>query len=149
MTTTTPLGVEVFHADHGLKMEHLAFIDAVLAEADDGFFIKAFDLPDNCSDLLSALYGPAAGDEAVSEVAVVYEKRGTRPGPSRIIELPCRPCRRMVVCGIAGKYPKVFTAYGTQAAEPSPREWWDSGMKPHEALQSASFWSEHALAREC
>lgn len=146
--TTTPNGIPVFHADHGLGPAHLAFIDQILADQPAGFFIDAFELPADCGDLMSALYGPTAGDAPVLEDEVSYEKRGSRPGPSRLLRCPLRPCRRMVVCGIAGDDAKIFTTYGTQAEKPSPREWWDSGMKPHEALESAKFWSEHALAED-
>tara|TARA_R110000824_G_scaffold18284_1_gene72697 strand:+ start:131 stop:304 length:174 start_codon:yes stop_codon:yes gene_type:complete len=40
----------------------------------------------------------------------------------------------------------LFTAYGTQSNTPSPREWWDAGMRPQEAIEAATFWSQHALA---
>jgi hypothetical protein len=146
--TKTPNGVPVFHADHGLTPEHLAFIDKVM-EGCKGFFISVFPMPEELPDLQSALYGPSVGDAPVTDSEVVYEVRGNRPGPSRLLDRPTRPCRRIVVCGIAdGAESKVFTAYGTQAQSPAPREWWDSGMKPHEAVIAAQFWCEHALARE-
>jgi len=146
--TKTPNGVPVLHADHGLTPEHLSFVDEVL-DARKGFFIESFLLPRECGDLQSALYGPSVGDAPVTDSEVVYEVRGNRPGPSRLLDRPTRPCRRMVVCGISnGDESKVFTAYGTQAKEPAPREWWDSGMKPHETIEAATFWRDHALARE-
>ena len=145
--TTTPNGVLVHHADHGLTDEHLAFIDHVLSKSYPGFFIEVYELPEDCSDLLCALYGPRVGDEPISDEEVSYEVRGERPGPSRLVERPHRPCRRMVICGVAGDEAVIYTAYGTQASQPSPREWWDSSMKPHEAIEAATFWSTHALAR--
>jgi len=144
---TTPGGVRLAHGDHGLSAEHLAFIDSYM-EGRSGFFIVRVEMPPECPDLMSALYGPDAGDAPVSEDDVTYEKRADRPGPSRLVDLPHRPCRGMVICGIAGgKSPVLFTAYGTQAALPAPREWWDPGMKPLETLEAAQFWSVHALAR--
>jgi hypothetical protein len=143
----TPNGVPVFHADHGLAPEHYKFIDQILFDQPAGFFIGAFELPGGAGSLMSALWGPAAGDEPVPEDEVVYEKRGARRGPSRLVVRPHRYCRRMVVCGIAGDDAKIFTAYGTQAEEPSPREWWDASLTPLEAIEAARFWSEHALAR--
>ena len=142
--TTTPKGTPIFHADHGLGAPHLALIDQII-EKKEGFFVELINLPNNCADLMSALYGPACGDEPIPETDVVYEKRGNRPGPSRLINKPHRPCRRMVVIGIAGENAKVFTAYGGQVA--APREWWDTSMKPVEAVESAKFWCDHALAR--
>ncbi len=145
--TTTPNGLLIRHADHGLNSGHLAFIDHIFETREPGFFVASYELQEGCSDLLCALYGPSVGDDPVTDEDVSYEVRGERPGPSRLVERPHRPCRRMVVCGIVGDDPIVFTAYGTQASEPSPREWWDASMKPHEAVESAKFWSTHALAR--
>ena len=143
----TPKGVPVFHADHGLDWGHFDYIDEVLGALSPGFFIAVFPLPDDCADLLSALYGPAAGDNPVPESEVSYQKRGDRPGPSRLVDRPHRPCRGMVICGINGEDAKIFTAYGTQAKTPAPREWWDSSMTPAEAVEAARFWCDHALAR--
>ena len=143
----TPNGVLIHHADHGLNSDHLTFIDHIFTTLEPGFFVESYELPEGCSDLLCALYGPSVGDDPVSDEEVSYEVRGERPGPSRLVERNHRPCRRMVVCGIAGDESVIFTAYGTQASEPTPREWWDAGMKPHEAVEAAKFWSTHALAR--
>lgn len=143
VTTSTP-SIEFVHADHGLAPEHLAVAESVAREA-KGFFVTVVDLTDGCPDLLSALYGPEAGDDPVLEDAVVYEKRNGREGPSRLVDLPQRPCRRMVVVGIGGD--KIYTAYGTQAENASPREWWDPTMAPHEAVVAAQYWTEHALSK--
>ena len=144
MTTKTPKGLTVGHADHGLTSEHLAVIDAAF-EGETGFVLKVVTLPEGVPDLMSALYGPDGGDSPLSEDQVFYQVRNNRPGPSRLVARPHRPCRKMVVCGSASDG-VVYTSYGTQADFPSPREWWDSSMKPHEAMQSAKFWSAHALA---
>ena len=141
----TPEGTLIAHADHGLEQSHLAFIDTLLKGWDGTFVIMHEDLPDECPSLLSGLYGPAAGDEPVAEEHVFYEKRGNRPGPSRIIEMPERPCRKLVVIAGPGREETmIFTAYGSPAQ--APREWWDVSMKPHEAIVAATFWSQHALA---
>lgn len=146
MSVTTPGGVPVGHADHGLTAEHLAFVDQVLAEQPEGFFVVCRELPAELPAVPSALYGPSAGDEVISEEEVTYKKRGDRPGPSRLIDRPTRPCRSLVVIGIAGDQPRIFTAYGGPCA--APREWWDASMRPAEAVEAARFWSEHALAAE-
>lgn len=145
----TPNGIAIAHDDHDLLPEHLAFIDEALAEWDGSFLLKVLTLPDDCPSLLSALYGPAAGDVPITEELVTYERRNNRPGPSRLIDAHLRPARNMVVVGkrIEDGTLLLFTAYGTQAEAPSPREWWDAGMKPHEAIEAATFWSKHALAK--
>jgi hypothetical protein len=143
---TTPKGTPIFHADHGLTVEHHRLIDATMAVR-DGFFIACFHLGDLTGTLQSALYGPCCGDEPVGEDEVEYVKRGNRPGPSRLIDRPTRPADHMVVIGIAGDDPKVFTAYGNIGDRIAPREWWDSGMKPSEAVEAAAFWMCHALSK--
>ena len=50
------------------------------------------------------------------------------------------PCR----VGIGDLGFRIYTAYGSQAV--APREWWENSLKPHEAVESAKFWSEHALS---
>lgn len=145
METTTPAGIPVSHGDHGLTEAHYRVIDSVLEKSEPGFGSWKVYLPDEVPDLMSALYGPAVGDDPVREDEVVYEKRGTRPGPSRLVDRPPRPVRTMVIIGIAGPEARVFTAYGSQVEV--PREWWDPTMKPYEAVEAAIFWAEHALAR--
>jgi len=138
--------IEIKHDDHGLKAPHLDHMRETVKAQPPGFFVVVTELPKGCPDLRSALYGPAAGDFAILEDDVFYKVRNDRPGPSRLINRPDRPCRRMVVVGINGDDPVVFTAYGTQAEHPSPREWWDGAMRPHETIEAAEFWTEHALA---
>ena len=148
MGTTTPNGIVIAHDDHDLQSEHLELIDQALAKWDGSFIKWVLTLPDHLPSIPSALYGPAAGDAPITEEQVTYEKRNDRPGPSRLIDAPMRPARNLVVIGmkVGDGTLMLFTAYGTQANEVSPREWWDSGMKPHEAIEAATFWSEHALA---
>ena len=146
---TTPNGLIVHHADHGLGPEHLALIDADLGDWWRGeFTIRICFLPDGCPDLTSALYGPSVGDNAIGEDRVTYETRGNRAGPSRLIDAPHRPCRRLVIiAGPTAGEPGVYTAFGTQASDVAPKEWWDASLKPLEAIAAATFWSQHALAR--
>jgi hypothetical protein len=150
-TAATLTPVTIFHADHGLQQEHIDIVEHEARHAraaGESFFIKVLELPEGVADLASALYGPSVGDAPITDDEVAYEKRGDRPGPSRLIDRPHRPCRKMVIIGLASEEDiKIFTAYGTQADTVAPREWWDSGMKPHEAIEAATFWSTHALAR--
>jgi len=143
----TPNGITIAHADHGLTEEHLTFIDTLLVGWDGSFTILHVEMPESCPALQSALYGPAAGDNRVLEGEVTYEKRNGRPGPSRLIDRPTRPCRMLVlIAGPGNEEGIVYTAYGSPVV--APREWWDSGMKPHEAIEAATFWNGHALSRE-
>jgi len=144
--------LKIHHADHGITPEHTPFIAEVVESRIEGFFIVCVEIPPNLPSLKSALYGPGAGDDPVGEGClggVSYENRGNRPGPSRLVKMPLRDCRRVVVCGVRKEKLSesfVITAYGTQATEPSPREWWDVSMTPAEALEAATFWCSHALA---
>ena len=149
------------HADHGLSGQQIDWVFAQCRKKSEGFHVFAEPLPDDIGEVSSALYGPEAGDPPVGEDEVVYEKRGKRPGPSRLIARLPRPATHMVIVVLVKSYSErlgiaatrywneyvVFTAYGTQASRPTPREWWDTSMKPHEAVEAAKFWSEHALAR--
>ena len=143
----TPGGIVIGHADHGLNDGHLRFIDTILLNWHGAFAIRHVELPPECDDLMSGLYGPAAGGAVVPESSVRYERRNGRPGPSRLIDMPERPCRMLVViAGPGNDGPMVYTAYGSQTV--APREWWDSSMKPTETIEAAQFWAEHALSSE-
>ena len=148
--TTTPKGVFIAHADHGLTEAHHAVIDGFLIDWDGQFRMGVTDLPEGCPDLQCGMYGPSVGDPKITEDEVTYEKRGNRPGPSRLIDRPHRPARKMVVVAGPGQDGQgiVYTAYGTNADKPAPREWWDSSMKPREAMMAAAFWADHALAKD-
>lgn len=150
------------HDDHGLSDKQVEWVFAQCANSrPEGFHVFAEPLPEGIGEVSSALYGPEAGDPPLGENEVVYEKRGNRPGPSRLVDRPHRPATHMVIVvliktcwvpfvpGPTQCYDEhiVFTAYGTQASRPTPREWWDASMKPHEAVEAAKFWSEHALAK--
>ena len=141
--------IEIKHNDHGLDDAHVMLVHQVVAsQPRPGFFMAVKRLPAGASNLQCALHGPSVGDDPVAEEEVTYTVRNGRLGPSRLVDRPTRPCRNLVVIGVAGENPVVFTAYGTQADEVSPREWWDTGMKPHEAIEAARFWSVHALSSE-
>ena len=148
MGTSTPNGIVIAHDDHDLQPEHLRFLDEALSDWDGSFMKRVLTLPPSYQSIPSALYGPVVGDEPVTDDMVTYEVRNKRPGPSRLIDAPMRPARNLVVIGmqVEDGTMLLFTAYGTQSNEVSPREWWDSGMKPHEAIEAATFWSTHALA---
>lgn len=136
----------LLHADHGLDDAHKAFVQEVLEDWDGSFTLRVVDLPAHLNDLPSGLYGPEAGDAPVREDEVVYEVRGNRKGPSRLIDLPPRPVRRMVIVAGPGRdEPVVYTAYGSPVA--APREPWDPSMNEAEKAESEAFWAQHALSR--
>ena len=142
---TTPGGIVVAHADHGLCRGHFDLIDTALAGWDGQFRIFGIKLP---QDLLlpSALYGPLAGDAPIGEGEVTYVVRGGRKGPSRLIDLPSRPSDNMVViCGPHEGQGVIYTAHG--GPDGAQREWWDSPT-PADAIAGGKFWSEHALASQ-
>lgn len=145
----TPNGITIAHDDHGLSEEHLRLIDERLSEWDGSFVLIHTQIPEGYPPLPSALYGPAAGDAAITEGQVVYKKRGGRAFPSRLIELPNRPARNMVIVAGPGRGgPIIYTAYGTQADSVSPREPWDKSMNDEERAEAEAFWSKHALSTQ-
>jgi len=145
---TIPEALPLIHADHGVGDIHIYLAEQIARAAGEGLFIEVFDLPRNVVSLSSSLYGPTAGDDPIGEDEVVYERRGDRAGLSRLVDRPARPCSRMVVVGVGGASPILYTIYGTQAQEATPREWWDPTMTLPEGQAASKFWAEHALARE-
>jgi len=147
----------IAHDDHGLTPAHVELLqnDPKIAALDDGAFVLiVLPLPDGVASLPCALYGPSVGDDPVRDSEVIFETRGDRAGPSRLIEKPHRPARNMVVCGMKGG--ACFTAYGTGATEPSPMEVWDVerkydkklfGVSKEDVQRSRDFWAVHALAK--
>lgn len=103
---------------------------------------------DITATVLCGLYGPAMGDEAVSENRVQYQIRNGRRCASRVlIEGVARPTRTLtVIAGPAGDDSCVlYTAYGGPSA---PREPGDTTIpNGAEWEQSRDFWREHALVR--
>lgn len=113
-----------------------------------GFFIDTFKLPEDLGTLPGALYGPVVGDEPVSDTKCEFRVRGTRKGPSKLLNAPSRPTRICTV--IAGPSKDVdegnvalYTAYGGPLA---PKEPWDCDPESEEHTKSVAFWSSHALA---
>ena len=147
---------EVIHDDHNVNLDHLAFVQThpeLLKEEHGKFVVKLFTIPKNMEAIPSALYGPSAGDSIIPDEDVIYQKRvicdacgNKRRGYSRMIDMPTRPARNIVVVGIIGV--KAITIYGTQANAPSPKEDWDSACSDsvENYKYSKEFWSMHALS---
>ena len=137
MTTT------IFHADHGVSSETIAW--ALSHINPEGFFLRTLELPEGHCDLLSALYGPLAGDEPVSDDVVHFAKRSEDRPASRMVSQAKRPSRLLTVIGIVKEDGvTIFTAYGGPCA---PREPGDVTLaSDEEKKESADFWAQHALA---
>ena len=142
-------------ADHNISPGLLNFVQthpellAMPVTLDDegkpnNFILKVFPIPEEeLGSMTCALYGPAAGDEPITEDKVFYEARGNRRGPSRLIRAGERPAKNVVVIGLRGGV--CFTMYGTQADSPSPKEPWDAA-NPEELEKCLEFWNQHCLA---
>lgn len=148
------------HLDHGLTEEHKAYVLHRFGKR-DAFFIETVELPDYLPALMSALYGPLAGDDAVPEEVVdtatqglydnpdiAFIRRGVRTHRSRIlVDAKSRPTRLLtVIGGPHGTEPCIlYTAFGGSA---TPKEPSDPTLKPDEHARSIAFWKEHALAED-
>ena len=115
---------------------------------DGSFMTKLVSLPADCPDLPSALYGPEAGDDAITDDMTTTQTRRNRKGGSRMIAAPMRPCRNLVMIGRQAEdgTMTLFTAYGTQANKASPKEPTDRSLTDEARSESVRFWSQHALA---
>lgn len=131
-----------YHKDHALTPKHEAAAEAALREGGPGFRIVQVPVED---PLPSALYGPAAGDQPVTDAFAKMQTRGDRPQPSRMVQRPSRPSNTMTVIGKVNEdgTVEVYTAYGGPLA---PREPGDPSLSPEEKAESEKFWAEHALA---
>ena len=58
----------LFHADHGITKEQLAFIQDMVAgpQTNDGFFIQQVVIPQELGTVPCAIHGPVMGDKPVS-----------------------------------------------------------------------------------
>lgn len=131
------------HVDHGLSEAQVRYLFDRFADR-SSFFVETITLPAELGTVPCGLYGPLAGDPAISEAEVTYGARGARSWTSRLIDLPARQQHQVTV--VAGPHDGhacvLYTAYGGPAA---PQEPGDPGCKDVEA--SAAFWREHALAK--
>jgi hypothetical protein len=143
-----PLEFVVYHADHGINPEQMAYIQAQIAAEDPkGFFIKTIQLPRALGTVRNALYGPASGDAPVSESEVDYRPRGDRPWSDRVVSWPTRPVNFVQALGMPDqKDPNkiaLFTVYGGPLAPQHPDD-----PSNRDVAGSKKFWAEHALSIE-
>ena len=133
----------VLHNDHDITEDQMDFVQGYLKSMKDGFFICEIDLPVAYGTVPCALYGPACGDEPVSEDEVFYSNRGLdREWEDRMVNKPTRPCTKVQAIGIReGSQFTIFTVYGGPLAPQHPED--PSNQDPE---ASKEFWAEHALA---
>lgn len=137
--------MKVYHADHGVSEETLAW---AVAQVAPGFFARTFTLPEWAADLLNGLYGPASGDSPVQDVDTFRAQRSADRPLSRMVRRPARPTRLVTVIGVApeaGGEAVVFTAYGGPLAAREPG---DATLPPGspDHAEAVAFWAEHALS---
>jgi len=133
------------HTDHNMTAAQREWALNALKDR-TGFFIETLTLPVSLGTVPCGLYGPIMGDDPVPESNVHYAVRGKRPAPSRMIDLPERPCRQItVIAGPSGGDPCcLYTMFGGPSA---PREPSDAGLKTDaEKAEAQSFWAQHALS---
>jgi hypothetical protein len=133
------------HLDHGLSTAHVAWILAQFPDA-SAFMIATLELPPELAPVVCALYGPAMGDDPVTEGFVRYVVRGSRQCATRAVSRPVRTTRKLtIIAGPSVDRPCVlYTSYGGPAA---PREPGDPSIASWDELQaSRAFWQAHALA---
>ena len=131
------------HVDHNLAPEHLALVTEKIA-ALTGFAILTLDLPDGLPSLPCALHGPLTGSAPVPESEATYAVRGTRAGPSRLVNRPTAPTRKLSV--IVGPHEGAVILYTAFGGPVSPREPFEPGLTPEQVAESTAFWSQHALS---
>lgn len=150
--TMKPHFPEVEHADHNITQDQLDWVNRhpEISKLPDGeFMIKVLEMPHFLEDAQCALYGPSVGDPTVENHETFLMIRGDRDGPSRMIDKPTRPARRLVVIGIKGE--KAKTIYGTRASRATPLEAWDAEKEEQtfeEIKRCRDFWNQHALSSQ-
>jgi hypothetical protein len=147
VSSATIAVLDVSHVDHGLTPEQLAYVLERVGEvAESGrVTIETVTLREDLGFVDCALYGPIVGDEPIAEERVIYERRGARPGESRLLWAPKRLTRQVTaIVGPHGDHSRVlYTAFGGPL---TPREPWDPTLDELARDESVAFWREHALA---
>jgi hypothetical protein len=140
----------VSHVDHGLTASQLIFICKRFQDR-RAFFIEELELPKDLGTVACALYGPAMGDDPITEDEVVYRVREGRKWTSRmaaphVFHAKRRRSRKIVVIGGPNDNDEcvLYTAYGGPLAPREPGDLTISSWE--ELLSSRKFWSEHCLA---
>jgi hypothetical protein len=152
-TTETKPAWIVLHDDHGITDGQMEFIrnavvndETIEFDEETGFFKKEVKITDeNLLPVPCGLYGPAMGDDPISETRVFFLKRGGRRYTDRVINLPVRPVDYVQVIGAKDQNGNftIYTIYGGPEAPQHPA---DPTCKDKKA--SAIWWGVHALVAE-
>lgn len=143
------------HMDHGLSTGHLLLIAEGLKQKEEGkLTILQLDIPKHLPKLPCKLRGPIVGMEPIGEGVVEWCQRGAREVLSRMVRHDVLESKMAeyynpesvqtsaVLTAVIGPDGTLFTAYGGPLA---PREPGDPSISEEDRLESAKFWSEHAL----
>lgn len=90
---------------------------------------------------LCYLRGPLVGDDPIPDEVCFWERRGSRPNLSRMIDALPLPTRTVTAVIVGGVLATIF--YGP-LAEREPME----GMDPDTLAAAKAFWAQHALVPE-
>ena len=111
-------------------------------------FVATFELPDDLPTLECRLYGPACGDDPVSEIDVHWARRPGRNWDSRLVDRPVRKTRVCTV--IAGPFDGepcvLYTVYGGPHAQREPAD--PAVTSETEMDRCVEFWLNHALSSQ-
>lgn len=162
------------HLDHGLNEAQVAYIFDLFKDQRE-FFKTVIELPVELGTVPCGLWGPVMGDLAIVEGrevlplppgdyilpadagmwsgrgldftgAITMAKRGARGWDSRLIDMPCRPTRKVFI--VAGPHEEhaciLYTCYGGSEA---PQEPTDPNLPDNKRAVSEAFWKVHALSR--
>lgn len=132
------------HVDHHLTQAQVQFILDRFKDKGGGF-METFDLPPELGDVPCGLFGPVMGDDPVPETEVLYQQRGNRKHPSRLVHREPRRTRQVsVIAGPHDGLPCVwYTAFGGPV---TPKEPGDESHTEDSRASSEAFWKQHALA---
>ena len=132
------------HLDHGLGILHVQWLRETLGSV-TGTGAVTLEMPARLAGLRCGLHGPATGESPVSDEEAWHERRGTRPGESRMC--PRRSTATRLLTVIWGPDNSGATILYTAFPGPlAPREPWDTSLDDAERTRSVSFWAEHALS---
>lgn len=153
-TTETKPNWVVLHDDHGITDGQMEFIRNVVVndetieydEGTNGFFKREIEITDDSLlPVPCGLYGPAMGDEPVTDDQVFFLKRNDRQWYDRCISAPVRPVAYVQVIGQKNENENftVFTVFGGPLAPQNPSD--PTNKDPKAAAQ---WWQVHALVSE-
>ena len=138
----------IYHADHGINDHQMDYIKLRLESNKDlnSFLIQEVKLlVQDHGYAPCALYGPAMGDEPITDDMVRMEKRSEDRPADRLIKAHLRCVDYVQAIGIMDRDKDtctLFTVYGGPLAPQNPE---DPTLPEEGKAESVEFWSKHAL----